>query len=325
MDFKRHLTKNPVVVAPMAGISNKAFRLLAQEMGAGLVYTEMISDKGLKYGSVRTRRMTEILPEEENVVLQLFGADEEALAYATEYVDKHTRAVAIDLNLGCPVPKVVKNNGGVSLMRHPEQVGRLISLMCERTDLPITVKMRSGWDEANKNAVEIARVSEAAGVSLIAVHGRTRTQMYRGEVDLDIIRAVKEAVEVPVLANGDVKTPEDALDMMDVTGCDGVMVGRALLGNPWLIRQCNDYLCYGRYDESPSVEERVEMAKRHAALLAKHYGERRAALEMRSQAPWYLKGLPDSSQARKALSRADSRETMSAILDDYLSRMKTAP
>ncbi len=324
MDFKRRLQENPVVVAPMAGVTNKAFRLIAKEMGAGLIYTEMISDKGLKYGSRRTRKMTEILPEEEHVVLQLFGADEEALAFATEYVDKHTRAAAVDLNLGCPVPKVVKNNGGASLMRHPEKVKRLVSLMVERTRLPVTVKIRSGWDEAHKNAVEIARICEDAGASLIAVHGRTRSQMYGGEVDLDIIKAVKDAVGVPVLANGDVKTPLDAANMMEATGCDGVMVGRGLLGNPWLIRRSNDFLQNGRCEDPPSPEERVAMAKRHAELLAAHYGERRATLEMRSQAPWYLKGLSDSSKAKKALSRADSRERMSAILDEYLFRMKTA-
>ncbi len=324
MDFKELLQKRPVVVAPMAGVTNKAFRLIAKEMGAGLIYTEMVSDKGLKYGNRRTREMTEILPEEENVVLQLFGADETALPYATEYVTRNTRAAAIDLNLGCPVRKVVKNNGGVSLMRQPEKVKRLVSLMVERTSLPITVKMRSGWNENHKNAVEIARIVEEAGAALIAVHGRTRTQMYGGKVDFSIIKAVKEAVDIPVLANGDVKTPSDAAAMMEATGCDGIMIGRGLLGNPWLIRRSNDYLLNGQCEKPPSPEERIAMAKRHAELLATHYSERRATLEMRTHGPWYLKGLPDSSATRRSLSRAESREAMSTILDEYIKRMKTA-
>lgn len=309
--------RNPTAVAPMAGVTDGAFRKIMHGLGAGLIYTEMVSDKGILYRNSKTLKMLKIARDEGVVALQLFGSDPESLQAATRYVSSTTNASIIDLNLGCPVPKVVKNGEGAALMQRPERVGRIVRAMVEVSDLPITVKMRAGWSEDTKNAPKIARICETSGAKALAVHGRTRSQMYRGEVDLDIIRDVKRSVGIPVFGNGDITSPEDAAHMMQKTGVDGVMIGRALRGNPWLIGWIDDYLRTGEYEGDISLNERFSMIKQHAELLREEKGERVAVLEMRTHVAHYLKGLKESAQAKRKLTRAHSLEHFYKLLDDY--------
>ncbi len=310
--------ENPVIVAPMAGLTNAAFRSICRSFGAGLLYTEMVSDKGIEYGNERTIKMTRLASDETNVVLQLFGNDLEAMRHATEYVDQNSGCDIIDLNAGCPVPKVVKNGAGAALMKTPELLYDLVKAMVSATNKPVTVKIRSGWDKKSINAVEVAQICEKAGAAAIAVHGRTKTQMYKGKADYSIIREVKQNVNIPVIGNGDVETPEDAKHMLEETGADAVMIGRGLRGNPWLIKQTVDYLQTGFYESKPSAEEIVDMIKKHTELLCEEEGEPRAVLEMRAHAPWYLKGLKHSSALKRKIVRAKTQIELFALLDDYL-------
>lgn len=309
--------KNKVAVAPMAGISNKAFRLIAHKFGAGIIYTEMISDKALKHQNVRTKKMAIIGDEEGLVSLQLFGADKEAMKTAVRYVNDHTNAKIIDLNVGCPVPKVVKGNGGASLMKDPQLVYELVEIMVKESRVPITVKIRTGWDAHSKNAVEVAKKAEAAGASAIAIHGRTRAQMYSGSVDLEMIKKVKDSVNIPVIGNGDIKTPEDAKMMLDYTNVDAVMVGRALQGNPWLIKQIADYLNTGTYDKEIPIEERLELLKDHALKLIDLKGEKIAILEMRSHAAWYIKGLKGATHVKREIAKVKDKSGLFNIISEY--------
>ncbi len=313
--------KNNVFVAPLAGISNGAFRSIAASFGAGLIYTEMVSDKGLLHKNKRTRKMIEVEDDEGAVSLQLFGADPNQLAEAVKIVDQESRAVLIDLNAGCPVPKVVKSNGGAMLMREEVLLESIVTEMVKATDKPITVKIRSGWDQNSLNAVSIAKRVEAAGAKAIAIHGRTRKAMYSGKVNLDHIKAVVEAVDIPVIGNGDIKTPEDAKAMMEYTGCAGVMIGRGVLGNPWLIKQTVDYLNTGTYDKDIAYEEKLDMIKLHTNKLIALKGEKVALLEMRSHVPWYLKGLPHAIVVKQAMTKITTKMALFDLLDEYFSRL----
>ncbi len=309
--------KNQVVVAPMAGVTNPAFRKIIKEFGAGLIYTEMVSDKGLGHNNVRTKEMLRVDLDEKPISLQIFGSDIESMVQAAIMVDQETNADIIDINMGCPVPKVTKSDAGAKLMKEPEKVYQLVKMIVDKVRKPVTVKIRSGWDFDNITAVEVAINAEKGGASAIAVHPRTRTQMYEGKSDWSIIKAVKNAVKIPVIGNGDIHTPEDAKRMLDETGCDAVMIGRGVLGNPWLVKQVIDYLDTGHYDKSISLHEKENYIFKHLDQLINDRGEKIAVLEMRGHTAWYLKGLNHSTHVKNQIMQAKTSEEIRSIVKDY--------
>lgn len=307
---------SPIFLAPMAGITDLPYRILARELGCGMVYSEMISDKGINYRNCHTMEMLKSEQAERPLALQLFGADPESLAKAAAHVDSLGIADIIDINMGCPAPKVVKNNEGSALMKTPRQAFALMEAVKKAVQVPVTVKMRKGWDEANVNVVEMAKLAEAAGMDAIAVHGRTREAFYTGPADWEIIAAVKQAVKIPVIGNGDVRTCGDLMRMFRDTGCDAVMIGRGAQGNPWIFRRMRHYLETG--EELPCVtgQERKTLILRHLDMLITYKGAYIGAREMRKHATWYTKGLPHSSELRMKFNQAETRADFCAILAD---------
>ena len=305
--------ENPVIAAPMAGITDKAYRLLAKEAGCGLVCTEMVSDQALLYGNPKTCSLLDSSGEKGPVSVQIFGSNSEYMARAAEIVESRG-TVLIDLNMGCPTPKIVKNGEGSALMRDPEKAAGIVSSVVSRVKVPVTVKMRKGWSEDNVNAVELARLVTGAGAAALTVHGRTRSQFYAGKADWGIIAAVKRAVRVPVIGNGDIWAPPDAMAMIEQTGCDGVMIGRAALGNPWIFTRTVHYLKTGELLPGPTSEERIATALRHLDLLVRFKGEKVAVWEMRKHAAWYTRGLRNSARLRESINKAQSKEEIKDIL-----------
>ena len=309
-------------LAPLAGITDKSFRRLCRECGAALAYTEMVSAKALFYGDKSTGALLETYAGESPVAFQLFGSEPDVMAYAAEELDGREN-ILLDVNMGCPVPKVVKNGDGSALMRDPDKAGRIIEAMLKATKKPVTAKIRAGWDAGSVNAVEAARVLEAAGAAAICVHGRTREQHYSGRADWDIIARVRAAVGIPVIGNGDVRSAGDAARMMEQTGCDYVMVGRGALGNPWIF---SEYL--GKYAEGaapfrePTAEEKAAMFLRHARLAAEDKGGRIAVLEMRKHAGWYFKGLPGAAKLRARINAISSLERLAAEVEAFVSAQR---
>jgi len=307
------LLANPVISAPMAGITDKAYRILAREAGCGLVCTEMVSDQALLYGNPKTCSLLNITGETGPVSVQIFGSNPAYMAAAAEIVESRGADI-IDINMGCPTPKIVKNGEGAALMRDPEKAAGIVRAVVERVKVPVTVKMRKGWDEESVNAVELARLVVDAGAAALTVHGRTRSQFYTGKADWGIIAAVKKAVNVPVIGNGDIWQPQDALSMMEQTGCDGVMIGRAALGNPWIFSRTVHFLKTGELLPGPTPEERIRMALRHLSLLVENKGEAVAVREMRKHAAWYTRGLRGAAKARERINKAVSIEELQKIL-----------
>ena len=310
--------KNNVVLAPMAGISNSSYRTIIKDMGCGLIYAEMVSDKAIFYKSKKTIDMLYMTDYERPIAQQIFGSDKESFVSSAKFIYENMHPDIIDINMGCPVPKVaVRAQAGSALLKNPEKVYDIVSSVVKAVPIPVTVKIRSGWDEKSINAVEIAKVIEKAGASAITVHPRTRAQGYSGKADWNIIKEVKKNVSIPVIGNGDIKTCYDAKKMLDETGCDAVMIGRGVLGNPWLIKECIDYLEKGIIPKPVTIEEKIEMIKHHLDLLKKTKNEKLALLEIRSHATWYLKGVPNSSELRNNICKSKTTEEIIELLDNF--------
>lgn len=304
---------NPVVIAPMAGISNAAFRTIAHEFGAGLIYTEMISDKAICYSNKKTMEMTQLAPDEHPIAMQLFGHEEASMIQAAQVLDK-TNCDVIDINMGCPVPKVVNNGEGSALLKNPNLIEEIVRKVSSAISKPLTVKVRIGFENEPIDIVEIAKRIEDAGAAALAVHGRTRQQYYSGTADWDTIRRVKEAITIPVIGNGDVDSPLKAEALVKQTGCDAVMVGRAVRGNPWLFRELNHYFQTGELMERPSVEEIREMILRHARKQIELKGEFVGIREMRKHVAWYTAGMRHSAGLRRESNTIESYEALEELL-----------
>ncbi len=316
--------KNRVVLAPMAGISNSAYRTIIKQMGAGLIVAEMVSDKAIMYGSKKTKDMLYMTDFERPISQQIFGSDKQSFVYAAKYIFENMKPDIIDINMGCPVPKVaISSQAGSALLKSPDKVYDIVSSVVKSVDCPVTVKIRSGWDENSINAVEIAKIIEKAGASAITVHPRTRKQGYSGNADWSIIKSVKDAVNIPVIGNGDIKTAFDAKRMLDETGCDAVMIGRGVLGNPWLIKECVEYLENGIEPKEVTLKEKIDMIKKHLELLLKTKPYKVAMLEIRSHCAWYLKGLPNAKELKEQIFKTTTKEELINLLDNYYLINKT--
>ena len=311
--------KNNVVMAPMAGISNSAYRTIIKDMGCGLIVAEMVSDKAIAYGNKKTIDMLYMTDYERPLSQQIFGSDTHSFVSAAKFIESNMHPDIIDINMGCPVPKVALSaQAGSALLKNPDKVYSIVKSVVDAVSVPVTVKIRSGWDSNHINAVEIAKIVEKAGASAITVHGRTRVQGYSGAADLDIIKKVKESVSIPVIGNGDIRSCYDAKHMIDYTKCDAVMIGRGILGNPWLIKECVDYLEKGILPKKVSIQEKFAMIKRHLDLLLKTKPKKVALLEIRTHIAYYLKGIPGAKELKSQIFKTNSQEEIINLLDNFL-------
>ena len=314
--------KNNVVLAPMAGVCNSAFRRIIKEHGCGLLYAEMVSDKALVYDNEKTMEMLYMTEEERPITQQIFGSDKESFVLAAKKVEKEMKPDIIDINMGCPVPKVaVKSQAGSALLKDPDKVYDIVSSVVEAVNVPVTVKIRSGWDQNSINAVEIAKICEKAGASAIAVHPRTRSQGYQGQADWNIIKKVKESVNIPVIGNGDINTLNDAIKMIRETSCDAIMIGRGVLGNPYLIKQIVTYLESGEILSDELPIDKMKTCLKHFQYLLKIKSEKVAVLEMRTHAAWYLKGLPGAVSIKKELYKLNTKEEFIGLIEEYMENL----
>lgn len=314
--------ENKVVLAPMAGVCNSAFRRIIKEMGAGLLYAEMVSDKALVYNNEKTKDMLYMTESERPISQQIFGSDKKSFVEAAKIIEKSMHPDIIDINMGCPVPKVaVKSQAGSALLKDPDKIYDIVKAVKEVVNVPVTVKIRSGWDKNSINAVLVAKTCEKAGASAIAVHPRTRSQGYSGKADWNIIKEVKDAVNIPVIGNGDILSAKDAKQMIDETGCDAVMIGRGTLGNPYLIKQVVRYLEDGVLLPDQSPTERMETCLKHFNYLLEIKPEKVAILEMRTHAAWYLKGLPSGVKIKKILYELKTKEEFINTITEYMEKL----
>ena len=317
-------TDFPIILAPMAGITDLPFRILCKEQGADVMVTEMISAKALFYGNKNTLPLMQTEEEEKPIGVQIFGSEPELMGEMAHKIEDKGFSY-IDINMGCPVPKVaIKSQAGAALLKNPQKIYEIVSAVVKSVNVPVTVKIRSGWDNNSINAVEVAKIVEKAGASAICVHGRTRSQGYSGTVNLDIIKAVKESVDIPVIGNGDIKDIESAKRMFSYTGCDAIMIGRGVLGNPWLIKELVTYFDNGTIIDKPSYKEKIDMCFHHMDYLMKIKPEKVAVLEMRSHIAWYLKGMNGSQEVKNAIFRATNRDDIEKILNNYLKKLENS-
>lgn len=309
--------KNQVVFAPMAGVSNISYRQIIKEMGAGLIYSEMISTMGIVYNGKKTIDLINFNENERPISIQIFGSDLKSFVEAAKYIEENFHPDIIDINMGCPVPKVaIKSQAGSALLKDPDKIYEIVKAVVDNTNTPITVKIRSGWDDKYINAVEVAQKIESAGASAIAIHARTRSQGYSGSANWNIIKEVKQSVKIPVIGNGDITSPELAKQMLDETGCDAIMVGRATLGNPWIIKEIVHYLDTNELLPKPTKIERIEMIKTHYNLLKKYSNTTHALLEIRTHALWYLKGIPGTKEIKAKICQAKTEEEFMNIIKE---------
>lgn len=314
---------NPVVVAPMAGVSNAAFRTIVKQFGAGLVVCEMISDKGIQFRNDKTLGMLHIAENEYPLSIQIMGGNRETLVEAAKYVAENTECAIIDINMGCPVNKVIKAEAGARWLLDPNKVYEMVASVVDAIDKPVTVKMRTGWDDEHLFAVENALAAERAGASMVAMHGRTRVQMYEGQANWDILAQVKKELKtIPFVGNGDVRTPEQLKHLLDTTGVDGVMVGRAALGNPWIIQQMVHYVKTGELLPPMTAREKIDTAIDHLGRLVDLKGERTAAREFRTQAHYYLKGIPRSSKVKVAVNETENPKEVVRLLTEFVDQVE---
>lgn len=310
---------NNVCLAPMAGVCNSAFRRIIKEMGCGLLYAEMVSDKALVYDNEKTKEMLYMTESERPIAQQIFGSDKDSFVKAAKIVEETMHPDIIDINMGCPVPKVaVKSQAGSALLKNPEKIYEIVSAVVKKVNVPVTVKIRSGWDSNSINAVEVAKICEKAGASAIAVHPRTRSQAYSGKADWNIIKKVKENVSIPVIGNGDILSISDAKEMIEKTNCDAVMLGRGVLGNPYLIKQVVTYMNTGKILEDQNPIEKMKTCLKHFSYLLEIKPEKVAVLEMRTHGAWYLKGLPNGVQVKRKLYEISTKEEFIEEINKYI-------
>ncbi len=315
------MIKGNLILAPMAGVTDLPFRLLCKEMGADLIYTEMVSAKGIYYDNKNTEGLLQVMEEERPVSLQLFGSDPQLMAEMAKKIEYRNFDI-LDINMGCPVPKVVNNGEGSALMKNPKQIGKIVRAVSQAIDKPLSVKIRKGFSNEECNAVEVAKIIEDNGAAAVAIHGRSREQYYSGKADWDVIARVKDAVSIPVFGNGDVTSPETAKQLLDYTGCDGIMIARGVRGNPWLFSQIKTYLQTGEHLPKPSIKEVADMIKRHGRLQVQYKGEYLGIREMRKHVAWYTAGYPDSARLRSMVNEVDTLESLDRLLDSYLERCR---
>lgn len=309
--------ENNVFLAPMAGITDKVYRVLCKEMGCGLVYSEMVSAKGIKHNNKNTTQLLEVSPLERPCAIQIFGSDPDIMGAMAERLNDYRDIDILDINMGCPAPKIVKNGEGSALTLNPEIVGKIVKSVSRSSDKPVTIKFRKGFDGNHINAVEIGKIAEENGAAAITVHGRTREQYYSGKADWDIIKQVKSAVKtIPVIGNGDIFSPEDAAAMLEYTGCDAVMIGRGCQGNPFIFKRTIHYLKTGELLPEPVFEEKLDFAHRHLDMLVDFKGEYIGVREMRKHLGWYIKGMPHSAEMRVKINATSGRENMHEVINE---------
>lgn len=319
MDIGNIKLENNIFLAPMAGVADSTYRTICREMGAGLVFSEMVSSKGLYYNDKVTKRLMDIDKREIPIGLQIFGSDPDIMRdIVKKYINPRKDIAIIDINMGCPAPKIVKNGDGSALLKDPQLVQRILKKVVEVSNKPVTLKIRMGWNHNSINGVEIAKIAEREGISAITIHGRTRDMFYSGKADWDIIKKIKSTIEIPVIGNGDIFEPIDALRMIEYTKCDGVAVGRGAMGNPWIFKRIK-LLMDGKADVKPSNKEKIEMSIKHLEMISDLKGEYIGVREMRKHIGWYLKGMKNSSIIRNNINTMDTKDEMIKTLEDYLS------
>lgn len=315
--------ENRLVLAPMAGISNTSYRKIVKKMGAGLIYAEMVSSNALMYGNEKTFKLLKMSDEERPIAQQIFGSDVETFVTAAKLIEQNMHPDIIDINMGCPVPKVaLRAQAGAALLKSPDKIYEIVKAVVNTVDIPVTVKIRSGWDNNSINAVEVAKVIESAGASAICIHPRTRSQGYSGKANWEIIKKVKETVSIPVIGNGDIKTAEDAKRMLEETNCDAVMIGRGVLGNPWLIKEAISLIDSNETLDKPTIEDRIDMCIKHLNYLTEIKSEKVARLEIRNHIGWYFKGLPFSNEIKNKIYQCLTIRDIMQVLITYKEEIK---